>query len=131
MMSMNRRSFLIGGLLGSTVLTPALAQGALTIIYVGGEDCPPCHYWKAKYKAEWLASPEFQKVQWIEVESHQLKEAYQARFWEGKLKPILDQLPRKSGTPRFLVVRDGQVIDNQLGSNSWSRVLFDVKTHIA
>jgi hypothetical protein len=130
-MHMDRRTFIVGGLLSSTVLTPAVAQTPLTVIYVGGEDCPPCLSWKNKYKARWLASPEFRKVQWIEVEPASLKQAYQARFWEGELKPIFDQLPRKSGTPRFLVVQNGRIIDNQLGGGSWPHVLSEVKTHIA
>jgi hypothetical protein len=130
-MHLNRRVFLIGGLLGSTVLTPAVAAAPLTIIYIGGADCPPCHSWKTKYKARWMASPEFRKIRWIEVEPPSLKEAYQARFWGGPLEPILAQLPQKFGTPRFLVVQDGQIIDNQLGVSSWLRVLSEVKTLIA
>lgn len=130
-MHMNRRAFLIGGLLGSTVLTPALAQAPLTVIYVGGADCPPCLNWKSKYKAQWMSSPEFRKIRWVEVETPSLKEAYQPRFWAGDLKGIYDQLPRKSGTPRFLVVQGGRVIDNQLGGNTWPRVLSDVKTLVA
>jgi hypothetical protein len=130
-MHLNRRVFLIGGLLGSTVLTPAVAAAPLTIVYIGGADCPPCLSWKTKYKARWMASPEFRKIRWIEVEPPSLKEAYQARFWGGPLEPILAQLPQKSGTPRFLVVQDGQIIDNQLGVSSWLRVLSEVKTLIA
>jgi len=130
-MHLKRRTFLIGGLLGSTVLTPALAQAPLTVIYVGGQDCPPCLQWKNKYRAAWLASPEFRKIQWIEVEPPSLKEAYEARFWGGGLGPILKQLPYRAGTPRFLVVQDGQIIDNQLGRSSWLRILSDVKAHSA
>jgi hypothetical protein len=130
-MHLNRRVFLIGGLLGSTVLTPAVAAPPLTIVYIGGADCPPCLSWKTKYKARWMASPEFRKIRWIEVEPPSLKEAYQARFWEGPLEPIFAQLPQKFGTPRFLVVQNGQIIDNQLGVSSWLRVLSEVKTLIA
>jgi hypothetical protein len=130
-MHLNRRAFLIGGLLGSTVLTPALADAPLTIVYIGGADCPPCLSWKTKYKSRWMASPEFRKIQWIEVEPPRLKEAYQARFWEGPLEPILAQLHDRFGTPRFLVVQNGQVIDNQLGVSAWLRVLSEVKTLIA
>jgi len=130
-MHLNRRAFLIGGLLGSTVLTPALAETPLTIVYIGGADCPPCLSWKTKYKARWMASPEFRKIRWIEVEPPRLKEAYQARFWEGPLEPIFAQLPQRFGTPRFLVVQNGQIIDNQLGVSSWLRVLSEVKTLIA
>jgi len=130
-MHLNRRAFLIGGLLGSTVLTSAVAAAPLTIVYIGGADCPPCASWKTKYKARWMASPEFRRIRWIEVEPPRLREAYQARFWEGPLEPIFAQLPQRFGTPRFLVVQNGQIIDNQLGVSSWLRVLSEVKTLIA
>ena len=107
---MNRRTIVIAGLIGSCLQFPAQAAAGLTVIYVGGWDCPPCTAWKNKYKAEWLASPEFKKITWIEVESPKLKEAYQERFWPGDLRPILDQLPRKSGTPRFLIVKDDKIL---------------------
>jgi hypothetical protein len=112
---MNRRTFVVAGLAGSALRFPAQAAPALKVIYVGGWDCQPCASWKQKHKADWLASPEYRQVTWIEVESPKLKEAYHERFWPGDLGPILDQLPRKSGTPRFLVVKDGKIIANEFG----------------
>lgn len=128
---MNRRAFLLAGLLSSTALVSAEARPpALTVIYVGGQDCEPCFRWKNNYKARWLASPEYKKVQWIEVDPPRLREAYQARYWPEQLKPILDQLPLKNGTPRFLVVRDGRVIDNQFGGNNWPVILGDIRKYV-
>jgi hypothetical protein len=128
---MNRRTIVIAGLIGSCLQFPAQAAAGLTVIYVGGWDCQPCTAWKNKYKAEWLASPEFKKITWIEVESPKLKEAYQERFWPGDLKPILDQLPRKSGTPRFLVVRDGKIIANEFGGGQWPKILAELKKQLS
>ena len=87
------------------------ASSDLTVIYVGGGDCPPCTRWKTTQKPRWLASPEFPKVTWVEVESPKLKDAYQERYWPADLRPVLAQLPRKTGTPRFLIVqrRQGRV----------------------
>jgi len=128
--AMNRRTFVIAGLIGSCRQSPAQAAPGLTVIYVGGWDCQPCTAWKTKYKAEWLASPEFKKITWIEVDSPKLKEAYQERFWPGDLRPILDQLSRKSGTPRFLIVRDGKVIANEFGGGQWTKVLAELKKQL-
>lgn len=127
---MNRRAFLLAGLLSSTTLSGATAQLALTIVYVGGWDCAPCLRWKNNYKAEWLASPEYRKVRWVEVDAPRLREAYQPRYWPDALKPILEQLPRKNGTPRFLVVLDGRVIDNQYGGNNWPIILADIRKYV-
>lgn len=86
--------------------------------------------WKNAYKAEWLTSPEFQRVQWIEVESPRLKQVYEERFWPGDLKPILDQIPRKSGTPRFLIVRKGKIVSNEFGVGRWSATMADLKKYL-
>jgi hypothetical protein len=119
---MNRRAFLFAAVAVSTIPVSARAAPTaldLKVVYVGGLDCPPCTKWKNGYKAKWLASPEFRQVTWIEVDPPKLREAYQERYWPGDLKPILDQLPRKSGTPRFLIVRDGTVVSNEFGVSKW------------
>ena len=124
---MNRRAFVFASLLAATIPAAARAASDLKVIYVGGWDCPPCTQWKNTRKAAWLASPEYRQVTWIEVESPKLREAYQARYWPGDLKAILEQLPRKSGTPRFLIVRDGQVVANQFGGSGWATIMADLK----
>ena len=124
---MNRRAFVFASLAAASVAGPAHAESELKVIYVGGWDCPPCTKWKNTQKAGWLASPEYTRVTWIEVDSPKLKEAYQARYWPGDLRPILDQLPRKSGTPRFLIVRNGQVVANEFGGSRWAVVMADLK----
>jgi hypothetical protein len=128
---MNRRSFVAAGLAGSILQFPAQAAAPLQVIYVGGWDCQPCTAWKNQYKANWLASPEYKQVAWIEVESPKLKEAYQERYWPGDLRPILAQLPRKNGTPRFLVVKDGKVVANEFGVGQWSKILAELKKQLA
>jgi hypothetical protein len=127
---MNRRAFLFAAVAVSA--SPVAVRAAPTaldpkVIYVGGWDCPPCTKWKNGYKAQWLASPEFQQVTWIEVDPPKLREAYQERYWPGDLKPILDQLPRKSGTPRFLIVKDGKIVSNEFGASKWISTMADLK----
>jgi hypothetical protein len=130
---MNRRALLFAGLfassgLASAALSPARAAPDVKVVYIGGEDCPPCHHWARAYKAKWLASPEFRQVTWIEIDPPKFREAYQARYWPGELKLILEQIPRKSGAPRFLIVKDGQIVSNQFGSTKWEATLADLKT---
>jgi hypothetical protein len=128
--AVTRRTFVVAGLAGSTMQFPARAAPALKVIYVGGWDCEPCTAWKAKYKTRWLASPEYKQVTWVEIEAPKLKEAYQARFWPGDLKPILDQLPRKSGTPRFLIVKDDKIIANEFSVGQWVKILAELKKQL-
>jgi hypothetical protein len=124
---MNRRAFLFAGLALPVLPVAASAASGVEVIYVGGLDCPYCTMWKDKYKAEWLASPEYKKVTYIEVDSPKLREAYQDRFWPGDLKEILTQVPRKTGTPRFLIVKDGRVVFNDLGVDRWNRAMLALK----
>ena len=124
---MNRRAFVFAPLAASAPLALAHAASELKVIYVGGWDCGPCTTWKNKYKAQWLTSPEFRKVAWIEVESPKLKEAYQERYWPGELRAVLEQLPRKSGTPRFLIVREGRVVFNEFGGSKWEKAMAELK----
>ena len=124
---MDRRALLFTGLAAALAAPAARAAPDLKVIYVGGWDCPPCTTWKNNNKAAWLASPEYRRVTWYEVDPPKLKEAYQERHWPAELKPVLDQLPRKSGTPRFLIVRDGQVVANEFGASKWAIIMTDLR----
>jgi hypothetical protein len=132
---MNRRAFLIANLLAAT--SPVMVSGRtraaspdLTVIYVGGWDCPPCTQWKNTQKARWLASPEYKKVTWVEVESPHLKDAYKERYWPAELRPVLAEVPRKTGTPRFLIVRDGKILSNEFGTGRWTSTMADLKKQL-
>ena len=131
---MIRRAFLIASLLASTssvmAIEPAGAASDLTVIYVGGLDCPPCTEWKNTQKARWLASPEYKQVTWVEVESPKLRDAYKERYWPADLRPVLAQLPRRSGTPRFLIVRDGKLVANEFGTGRWAATVADLKKEL-
>ena len=77
-----------------------------------------------------MASREYKKVQWMEIDPPRLLEAYQARHWPDELTPVLEGLPRKSGTPRFLILRDGKVLQNQFGGNTWPIIVGDIRQHL-
>ena len=119
---MNRRALLFAGLLLPAAHV-AHAAPDVEVVYVGGWDCPYCVMWQNKYKAQWLASPEFKQVTWTEVDVPHLREAYQERYWPGDLKAVLDQIPRKSGTPRFLIVAKGKLVFNAAGADQWERTM--------
>ncbi|HTR86460.1 MAG TPA: hypothetical protein VMI56_18405 [Reyranella sp.] len=124
---MNRRALLFAGLVLPALPAVASAASGVEVIYVGGWDCPYCTMWKNRYKEEWLASPEYRQVTYVEVDSPKLREAYQERFWPGDLREVLAQIPRKSGTPRFLIVKDGRIVFNDLGVDRWKRAMLALK----
>ena len=119
---MNRRTIVLAGLLGSLPFADGIAQQPeLTVIYVGGWDCGPCINWKNTKKADWLASKERSRVRYVEIEAPKLKEAYQDQYWPQELRAIRDQLAKKSGTPRFVIVRGDKVISSEWGAGEWDR----------
>jgi hypothetical protein len=124
---MNRRAFLFAslftGLAAPALVSTARAAGPIRMIFVSGQDCSYCRMWRNRYEESWRASPEFRHVTWTEIEPAHLREAYQARYWPSDLRDVLDQVPRKSGTPRFLIVRDGEIVSNELGVNRWGVTL--------
>jgi len=124
-----RRTVIVAaaGLAGSAAFSSASANPSVGVVYVGGWDCPYCTDWKNKHKARWVASPEYKKVSYVEVDPPKLREAYQPRYWPGDLASILEQVPRKSGTPRWLVVKDGKIVANEFGVSKWTRILDDIK----
>lgn len=123
----DRRALLLASVATALVPGSGIAAQELKVIYVGGGDCPPCRRWKADKKPGWLASPEYRQVTWIEIEPPKLKEAYRERYWPGDLRPILDQLPRRNGTPRFLIVKDGRVVANAFGGSKWETIMADLR----
>lgn len=105
----------------------ASAAGNVLVVYVGGWDCPYCTVWKNEHKAAWLASDLARHVRYVEIDPPKLKEAYQERYWPQDLLPVLAQVPRKSGTPRFLVVKNGKLVANEFGNGQWPKALEAIK----
>lgn len=123
---MNRRAFLFASLAASAGGT-AHAARAPQVIYIGGQDCPPCRRWNTAYKDPWFASREYRQVSWYEIEPPHLREAYQERYWPEPLWPVLAQVPRKSGTPRFLIVVKGQIVSNEFGVSKWLNTMAELR----
>jgi hypothetical protein len=119
--ALQRRYLLTSVLLASTSLSAFAQEKPFTLIYVGGWDCGPCISWKNNQKPNWLASAQYAKVNYVEIESPKLKEAYRDQYWPERYRPIREQLPSKVGTPRFILVRDGTVIANEWGRGDWAR----------
>ena len=99
----------------------------IQVIYIGGQDCPPCQRWRANAHPRWLASSEFQKVSYFEIELITLKDAYDERSWPRALRVVLAQVPHKSGTPRFLIVEDGRIVSNEVGVSRWLRTMAELR----
>jgi len=131
---MNRRGFLFASLVVSAGLAATLRVASagpdVQVIYIGGQDCPSSQRWRSSQQPRWLASSEFQRVAWFEIEPINLRDAYDERSWPRALRPVLAQVPRKSGTPRFLIVQEGRIVSNQLGASAWAATMADLKQYL-
>jgi hypothetical protein len=130
---MHRRTLLSAGLLA--IPLDAVARQAapphLTVINVAARDCLYCVAWTIQSKPAWLESREYRLVRYAEIDAPTVKRAYEAEYW-GDLAGVIDKLPRRSGTPRFLLVRDGDVVFNQFGMSGWPKLLDELRTrHLA
>ena len=125
---MNRRDFLFAGMALPLLPASASAAGRVQVVYVGGWDCPYCTVWKQEYEKGWVDSAYYKQVEWTEVDVPHLREAYEERYWQGELEPIREQLKKKAGTPRFIVVRDGKVVSSELGVNKWEDTVSLIRT---
>jgi hypothetical protein len=124
---MNRRAFVFASLAASAAAGAARAAGGLQVIYIGSQDCPPCRRWSVTYKDRWLASPEYRQVTWYEVDPAHLTEAYRERHWPEALRPVLAQVPHRSGAPRFLIVSDGRIVSNEIGVSKWLNTMAELR----
>jgi hypothetical protein len=61
------------------------------------------------------------KFNYVEIESPKLKEAYRDEYWPSQYRPIRDQMEKRLGTPRFLIVKDGKLLGREWGAGEWER----------
>lgn len=112
-------------MLASTALTPAFAQEKkCTVLYIGGANCDVCKIWKGTDRSQWRKSPEYAAVRYVEIEPMDLRDAYVPREWKD-WRWVLEKIPVHAGTPRFIVLRDRQIVSN---STSWSTTYTAIKT---
>jgi hypothetical protein len=130
---MHRRTLLAAGLLA----LPLQARGnqparpGLTVVNVGAKDCFYCVAWTIQSKPAWVESREYKRVRYVEIDAPSVKRAYVAEYW-GELAFVIDRLPRKNGTPRFLLLQDDAVVFNEFGMSGWPKLLDELKTkHLA
>lgn len=127
---MLRRAFIAGAASAATAPGAARAAPGLTVIYIGGWDCGPCLAWKRNQKPAWVASAEYRRVRYMEIESPRLREAYEPRYWPEEWRWVLDQLPQKRGTPRFLVIRGRTILANHFATSRWNDTLEAVRRNL-
>ena len=126
---MKRRSLLLASAASVASARAIAAPNVIQLVYVGGRDCPACAEWVRDTRPRFLASSLYKKVRYVEIETAKMRAAYDVSNWPDDLVTTLHNLPHKSGTPRFLIVMNGQLYANELGR--WNRTVSYLRELIA
>lgn len=92
-----------------------------TIVYIGADDCKPCHKWEATYQKAFEARCAARGVRFRAIRVATLRNIRDARYWPRDLKPLLARFSDRSGTPHFLAVRNNEIIVNVHGIAKYQR----------
>jgi len=109
--------------------TVPTARGAVTLVYVGAEDCAPCRSWQSVDGAKFRTSPEFAPIIYREVKSPTVRDVLNDDYWPDDLRGHRDRLGRGAGVPLWLVIADDEIIERAFGASQWhSTVLPKIKS---
>lgn len=120
---------------GAPAASPGPAQSAtgdaaapkITMIYMGGNDCPPCVAWRREELPKLEAAPAFRAIEFIYVQK-MIQSAVPPLFFLPEAarpyKPLLDQSGGgMSGSPQVAVLVNGEIHDYYYGRRSAEEVL--------
>jgi thiol-disulfide isomerase/thioredoxin len=111
---------------------PCLAQGAgnaraVHIVYMGGNDCPPCLAWRRTELPKLEQAAEFKAVQFSYVTKAITSTVPLTLFLPADVKPLKAKLDAASGglsgSPQVAIFVNGEVYDYYRGSRSADEVL--------
>jgi hypothetical protein len=96
------------------------------IVYMGGNDCPPCVYWRANDLPRLRATEAFRSVSFTYVQKTIPSAVPPAMFLPSDVKPYKDQLDAagggRGGSAQVAIVVDGELFDYYFGFRSAEEV---------
>ena len=98
---------------------PSPDASAVTLIYVGADDCAPCRTWQRDKRPGWLASREVSRIAYREVKSASVLDVLKDDVWPDDLRVYRGQLAKGAAVPLWLVVSDQQVVAQAWGGSQW------------
>jgi len=117
---LNRKFVLSAGLLAILMygISSTTAAAGNMVVYITARDCPSCARFEATYLGRFTAAMQAKGYTVRKVAVEHLNNIRDQNYWPNDLKPLLAQFGNKGGTPRFLVVHDGRVIENLFKGSS-------------
>jgi len=92
---------------GVLVTMVAAANAATKVVYMGAGDCPYCRQYEGLYERDLMAACRAHGVQYRRVMLSKISDARKAEKWPADIRPLFSGL---GGTPHFLIVENGKVI---------------------
>ena len=102
-------------------------QPDIHLVWMGGDDCPPCKAWRTTELPQLLAAPEFQGVRFSYVVKPIRASVPPAAQLPPEVRPLKEALDRasggRSGSPQAALVVNGQVYDYYVSARTADTVL--------
>jgi hypothetical protein len=98
---------------------PSRDRRDITLLYVGAEDCAPCRKWQREDGALFQAAAEFRRITYREVKSPALFDLLKDEHWPVDLRLFRERLSPGMGVPLWLIVADGEIVEQQSGASRW------------
>lgn len=92
------------------------------LIWMGGNDCPPCVYWRATELPKLKSSPVFAKIKFSFVVKSVKSGVPPGMYLDADVRPYKDKLDYansgRGGSPQGALLVDGEVFDYFLGERT-------------
>ncbi len=92
----------------------------LTVIYIGARNCGYCLEWEGEEERQFLASETRKRLTYRRLIFRSFRNVTSNGVWPGDLVWVRDRLGIRSGTPRFIVVREQEILLTTSGTEAWS-----------
>jgi len=102
--------------------SPIDGSSAVTVVYVGADDCAPCRNWRREHWPKFQASSIFARLTYREVTSPRLFDLLKDDYWPYDLRAHRAALDKTSGVPLWLIVASDGTALTARGLSEWERV---------
>lgn len=102
---------------------PEKPAAAVTLVYVGAENCAPCDIWERKQGGEFRESSEFRRLAYREVKSPSLFDVLDDRNWPEDLRVYRQAIGQRAGVPLWLVIADNRIVMQGSGLSQWKEAV--------
>lgn len=110
----------------AATLSAGAAEKKVHIVYMGGNDCPPCRAWRVAELPKLEKMESFQRVKFTYVEKLIASPVPPSLFMPSDVKPYKDQLDAASGgaigSPQTAILVDGRVYDYYFGTRDAAQI---------